>query len=412
MIASILSVGNEVVIGQIADTNAAWLSQELAAIGIEVVEHTAVGDREGPIIRAVQDAAQRVDLVVVTGGLGPTPDDLTRQALAKAGHQELVLREEALEHIRQMFATRDLQMPEGNRIQAMIPRQATILPNARGTAAGFRFRIGRAEIAALPGVPHEMKGMFRRQLAPYLRPQVGEAVVKVRNIRTFGLPESLVAQKVGHLMGLQDNPLVGTLAQDGVITVKLTVCAQSQAEASALLDRREQDVRSLLGDAVYGVDLPGLEYAVARELEQRGWTIALAESCTGGMIASRLTRVPGISRSLLEAVVSYSNASKTRRLGVPATLIERHGSVSQAVAEAMAAGIRNTAGSDTAIAVTGIAGPTGGTPQKPVGLVCIATATPAGTRVSEHRFRGDREIVRDRAAKTALNLMRLRLEES
>ena len=409
MIASIVSVGNEVVIGQIADTNAAWLSQELAGLGIEVVEHAAVGDDMSRIVCAVKSATNRVDLIIVTGGLGPTPDDLTRQAMADAAKQDLVLDQEALEHISLIFSSRHLEMPERNRVQAMIPKGAVLIPNNRGTAAGFRIQIGKCEIAALPGVPHEMKGMFEDELAPYLRTVSGDSVVMIRSIRTFGVPESLVGQKLEHLMGLSDNPLVGTLAQDGVITVKLTVRAPDRKTAVELLDIRECEIRSLLGDAVFGTDVPGLEYVVAELLERRNWTAALAESCTGGMVASRLTSVPGISRCFVESVVTYSNESKSRRLDVPPDLIEKHGAVSSPVAEAMAVGVRDRAGSDVSIALTGIAGPTGGTTDKPVGLVYIATVTPDGVEVSEHRFRGERNIIRDRAAKTALNLLRLRL---
>lgn len=409
MIAGVLSVGSEVVLGQVVDTNAAWLSRELAVLGFEVVEHAAVGDEQDRIAEKVKEMSNRVDVLVITGGLGPTADDLTRQVLARLSGQPLVLDDEALESIQKIFAARGLEMPDTNRVQAMIPMGATILRNRRGTAVGFLLPLGRAEVAALPGVPHEMKGMFVEELAPRLRQRSRGAVVLVRNVRTFGLPESLVGQRIAHLMGERDNPHVGTLAQDGVISVEMIARGENAERAGALLDSCEREIRSLLGEAVYGVDVPGLEFAVAEWLERLGWTLAVAESCTGGLVSGALTRVPGISRFFVEGVVTYSNGAKVRRLGVPEALIEEYGAVSAAVAQAMAEGARRTAGSDASVALTGIAGPSGGTAEKPVGLVFIATSTPAATHVSEHRFAGDRDIVRDRAAKTALNLLRLSL---
>ena len=408
--AEVISVGDELVLGQIVDTNAAYLATRLAELGIETILHTAVGDDHERLVETLRTASQRCDLVLVTGGIGPTKDDITRHAIAEAAHAPLVLHDELVTTLHERFHSRGYTMPESNKVQAMIPEGATIIPNAFGTAAGFRIRINAADVAVLPGVPPEMKPMFEDELVPWLRREYAGRAIVVRRLLSFGLPESTVGEKIGHRMDRGSNPLVGLLATDAVITIKIIATADSEDEAQRMIEPIEREARDAIGDAIFGTDDDTLEIAVARLLDERGMTIATAESCTGGLVASRLTDVPGISQFLLEGVVTYSNEAKTRLLGVPEELFATVGAVSPEVAKAMAEGMRERSGADIAVGITGIAGPGGGTDEKPVGLVYIAVADAAGTDVEQRNFRGPRTIIKDRAAKTALNLLRLRMQ--
>jgi nicotinamide-nucleotide amidase len=405
MQATILSIGDEVVSGQIADTNAAWLSQSLLDLGIPVLAHAAIRDVEAEIVEAVQQAADRSEVIIVTGGIGPTHDDRTREAVAKAaGVAELVLDRDALEHLRGIFAARNIEMPLVNEKQALIPAGADVVPNGHGTAAGFRIRVGRADVFVLPGVPREMKQMFADGVAPRLPP--GDGAIAVRMLKCFGLSESVIANRLGEAIDFRDGPQIAFLASGGVITVKFTGRGPSRDAARAEIEPRLRIARDLLGDACFGEDDATLETVVARLLRETGSTIALAESCTGGLIAGRLTSVPGISASLVDGCVTYTNEAKIRRLGVPAELFEEVGAVSEEVARSMAEGIRRTSSADVGLGVTGIAGPSGGTEEKPVGTVHLAVAVADRTEHRLLRLRGDRELVRDRAVKCALDLVR------
>jgi len=408
MNAEVLSIGSELVAGRIADTNAAFLSLELTGMGFRVRRHTVVGDSTDDIISALEQATARARVVLLTGGLGPTPDDLTRLAVAEFLGVDLTEDPEALRWIRERFAARGLAVPESNYVQARIPRGAEVIPNPLGTAAGFSVRRGECLIFCLPGVPQEMKRMFHASVEPALRGLTGR-VGRTRCLHAFGLPESVVGEKLRDLMAPDRNPQVATQAGRGIITIRLAAFAQDRGSADALLDAAEEEVRRRLGEVVFGKDDMSLSHAVAEQLERTGLTLALAESCTGGEVAARLTDVPGVSRFFLEGVVAYSNAAKCRRLEVPAELIERHGAVSAQVARAMAEGMRRTSGADLALAVTGIAGPTGATPGKLVGLVYLALADSHATHCQELRLSGERNQVRDRAAKAALDLLRRHL---
>ena len=402
--AEIVSVGDEVVSGQIADTNAAWLAQRLGDLGIAVTAHAAVRDVRAEIIDAVTLATGRAELVVITGGIGPTHDDLTREAVAEAAGADLVPDATALEHIRTIFARRDLEMPESNAKQATVPAGGDLLPNARGTAAGFRVTIGGAGVFVLPGVPPEMKQMFDDEVVPRL-PKIDGAIA-VRSLKCFGMSESIIAEKLGGEIELDGNPKVALLASSGVISVKFTACAGTREAALGLIGPPLGRARALLGDVVFGEDADTLGAAVARLLKEQEKTIALAESCTGGLVADRLTNIPGISAHLLAGVVAYGNAAKTRLLGVPEPLFATVGAVSEEVARLMAEGVRERAGADVGVGITGIAGPGGGTPEKPVGTVYVAVATAAGTVHRKLALRGSRETIKDRAAKYALNTVR------
>ncbi len=407
MRAEILSVGDEVVSGQIEDTNSAWLSQRLLDLGIPVGEHVAVGDEEKEIADAVRVAASRAAVVVVTGGLGPTHDDVTREAVAAAAGAELVLHPPSLDHIKDIFASRGMEMPLSNERQADIPRGGDVLPNATGTAPGFRVRVGAADVFVLPGVPSEMKDMFDAEVVPLL-PRAGCAFA-VRILRCFGMSESLIAETLAAGLERDSAVRLAFLPSEGIISVKFTACAVSREAAEERLRPLAERTRELLGGVVFGEGDDTLELAAARLLESQGKTLALAESCTGGLVAARLTDVPGISRWFLEGVVAYSNEAKVRLLGVEPGPLGTAGAVSEEVARAMAEGVRRRAGADVGVGITGIAGPSGGTLEKPVGTVHVAVATAAGTVHRKLALRGARAVVKDRAAKHALNLLRLEL---
>jgi len=405
--AEVIAVGTELVQGLTTDTNSSWISSRLAAIGIPTDFHTTVADDVADLEQAVRQAVSRSGLVVVSGGLGPTADDITREALARAAGRKLVLHQPSLDIIRERFARWGREMSENNRSQALLPEGASVVPNAHGTAPGFALEIAGAQVFALPGPPHELRAMMDDNLVTRLkRMQTESAVLRLRRIHCFGPGESQVDQKIRHLMIPGRNPAVGLLVSNYVITVKIAVQAASETQADGLIAGTEREVRELLGDIVFGADGETLADAVAGELLKRGLTIAVAESCTGGLIAKLLTDVPGISGSFLAGVVSYSNDAKREILKVPEDVLRTDGAVSESVARAMAEGVRERTRADVAIGVTGIAGPTGATPEKPVGLVYIALADTKHTQVRECRFHGSRERIRVRSALAALDAVR------
>ena len=318
--------------------------------------------------------------------------------------------DEWLEIIERKFHNRKTKMPKSNQVQALIPETATRIFNPTGTAAGFYFMIDGAEVAVFPGVPPELKAMFEQEYLPGLleRAATGRVIV-TRSLKCFGMSESLINEKIEHIMGPGKNPQVGLLAKGAVISVKITASARDEPTAVNMIDEIKQEARGRLGDYVFGEDDDELQTAVARLLGERGLTLCTAESCTGGLIAERLTQISGSSKYFLGGAVTYSNEMKTDMLGVPKQLFEKVGAVSSEVAQAMAEGIRERTGADYGISVTGIAGPAGGTAEKPVGLVYIGIADLTGTQVKELRLSGTREHIRDRTAKHALNLLRLKV---
>lgn len=409
MNARILSIGTELTIGQTVDTNAAWLAQQLAALGIPCPRFATVGDDRAAIGGAIREAAGDADVVLVSGGLGPTLDDLTRFALADVLGTELVLHAASLEHIAEFFRRRRRSMPDANQVQAMIPRGAEAIENTCGTAPGMRARVMKADVYLMPGVPVEMRTMFDRDIRPRLASASGGAVILQHTLHTFGMPESLLGEAIADLMRADRNPHVGTSAADLVISVRINARGASGAEAARLLNADVAEIRRRLGDVVFGEQGETLAGAVATRLTTGGQTIATAESCTGGLIAKRLTDIPGSSSYFVQGLVTYANEAKHRLLGIPMELIERHGAVSAEVAEAMAASCRRLAGTDYALSATGIAGPTGATPTKPVGLVYLGLADATGVTTKELQV-GDtlpRSAIRDRTAKIALNWVRL-----
>ncbi len=411
MEAVLLSIGNELTLGETVDTNSAWLAQRLAEIGIGVLRHVTVADEIDPIRRQIEMAAADAEVVLITGGLGPTADDLTRDALAAAMGVELVLRPEWVERIRVFFTGRGRDMPEANAIQAAFPVGSDPIENTCGTAPGIRAPVGRSIVFAMPGVPGEMREMFERSVRPELASATGGAVLLATVLNCFGAGESDIGAKIADLMARGRNPTVGTTAKQGVIGVRIHSRGRSADEARELLERTEAEIRRRLRWMIYGRDSETLAEVVGRLLAAGGKTLATAESCTGGLIAKKLTDVSGSSKYFLDAAVTYANAAKTRMLGVPAHLITEHGAVSEPVARAMAEGCRKASGADYAVSITGIAGPEGGSTDKPIGLVYIGLADAAGCEVARHLIGQflDRADIRERAASIALNRLRLRL---
>jgi nicotinamide-nucleotide amidase len=415
MRAIILSIGDELVLGQTVDTNSAWISQQLASVGCAVAAHLTVADDQRAIEQAIEESVGRCDFLIISGGIGPTEDDLTRQALAAVMREPLELSETWLAELRKFFEARGRKMPEANRIQAMIPRGATMVFNTAGTAAGIDATYVSGDqktvcrVFVVPGVPKEMKVMFARDVLPHVKRAGGGAVILSRTLHTFGLGESAVAEKLGDLMRRDRNPSVGTTVSGGVVSLRVNARFGSHDEAARQLRETEEACREALGTLVYGSDDETLDRVVGTMLAERHKTVCTAESCTGGLLAKMLTDVPGSSRHFRQGWVTYTNESKTDLLGVPAPLIAEHGAVSEPVVVAMAEGARSRARCDYAIAISGVAGPDGGTAAKPVGMVCIALASSEGTAARTFNFPGDRDWVRDRSAKMGLSLLRYRL---
>jgi len=411
MRAIVISVGNELTLGQTIDTNAAWLAQRLAEVGVTTPLHLTVADDQEALEREIRRASEWADVVLVSGGLGPTEDDLTRHALADAMGVDLQLREEYIERIRGFFTKRRLDMPDTNVIQAHFPVGSTPIDNTCGTAPGIRAAIGDCLAFAMPGVPREMKVMFERDVLPQLTPKSGSGVILATTLWCYGAGESDIGEKIHDLMQRGQNPTVGTTAQQTIIGVRIHAHGQTHDQAAQLRDNTANEVLKRLGQLVFGTDDDTLASAVAKLLIEKKQTVATAESCTGGLIAKSLTDIPGSTAYFLDGVVTYSNEAKTRLLGIPSELIAKHGAVSPEVAHVMATNCRERSGSDLAISVTGIAGPTGQTPDKPVGLVYIGLADHSDCNVTRHQM-GDyltREEIRDRARKLALNRLRLKL---
>jgi len=411
MNAIIISIGDELMSGQTVDTNSAWLSQQLSAIGVAPIEHITVGDDLAASRDAFDRAARIADVVLVSGGLGPTPDDLSREALAAALGVPLELREEFVEQIEAFFVRLRRPMPERNRVQAMFPVGSTAIENTCGTAPGIRARLHKADVFIMPGVPREMRVMFERDVVPHLRAASGEGVILTETLWTFGQGESTIAGHIADLMERGRNPAVGTTAQDAIIGIRIFAHGSTPQEARQRVESTVAEIRSRLGHLVYGQGSQTLAHAVGELLVARGHTVATAESCTGGLIAQTLTDIPGSSRYVVGGAVVYSNELKTALLGVSASLIAEHGAVSAEVAGEMASQAAERTGADWVVAVTGIAGPDGGTPAKPVGLVYIGLVGPGVREVRELRL-GDfmsRQDIRSRTRWIALNMLRLAL---
>jgi len=409
--AIVISSGEELLNGLVVDTNAPYLAQQLSSHGFRLVRHITVGDDPEHLTSQLRSASKDCKFILVTGGLGPTADDRSRAAVAEAAGTELVEDADTVAHLRLLFRRRHgSRAVRANLRQALFPRGAHIFPNPVGTARGFACSVGNARVVVMPGVPGEMRAMLKETVLPYLLEQCPpRETVAVRVVNIFGLPESEVDSRIADLSVMGRNPSVGITAVNGVIRVGIRARAGQPSAAEKLA---EQDARTVLERfplQVFGFDETSLAEALAGLLQKRKLTLSAAESCTGGLLGHMLSDVPGISQSFMADVVAYSNESKVRQLGVSGELIERFGAVSPEVAEAMAEGICRVTRADVGLSTTGIAGPAGGAPQKPVGLVYVGLCLEGKANVEKLLLHGDRWTIKDRAAKHALNFARLAL---
>jgi nicotinamide-nucleotide amidase len=407
--AEIIAIGSELLAPDRTDTNSLWLTEKLNSIGIEVKLKTIVGDDDARLEEAIKDATRRSKVVITTGGLGPTEDDITRKVTARALGRRLLLDETILAELRERFLSFGHVMPERNSRQAMVIEKAEVLPNPNGSAPGLFVEHEGVAIVLLPGPPREMRPMFENHVQSRLAGKAGSVKVVRRMLRVAGLGESAVDEKIAPIYTQYENPQTTILFNQSEVEIHLTARGRTEVEAEALLDRLSGQLEERLGNAVFSFAGEKMEEVVGLKLTVGGFTLSVAESCTGGLIAQRLTEVPGSSKYFIEGVVAYSNDAKTRTLGVEPVLLLEHGAVSAPVAEAMAEGIRKRARTDFSLSVTGIAGPGGGSDEKPVGLVYIALADDAHTEHRKLIIPGDRNLIRWRASQAALDLLRRRL---
>ena len=408
MIAEILSVGTELLMGQIANTDAQFISRQLSHLGINIYHQTTVGDNPARVKEALALALSRADIVITTGGLGPTEDDLTKEMVAEYFGLKMVRDPKSYDHLVEMLTAHGRKMTENNLKQADFPEGAIIMENLRGTAPGCIVEQDGKAVAVLPGPPFELTDMFERQLKPYLAKKSGVHLTS-RFLRIFGVGESNVETILKDLFH-GTNPTLALYCGAGEVQARLTAMTEDGNDAHLLLDPLEAEIRRRLGDSVYAEGLhTSMAETVYKLLRQRGARVSFAESCTGGMLTAKIVDLPGASDVLDESHVTYANAAKQRILGVQPETLEHFGAVSPECAREMAEGARRISGADYGVSVTGIAGPDGGTAEKPVGLVYIGVSDENGTIAREFRFRGNREWVRTLACGNALNLLRLRM---
>lgn len=402
----VVTIGTELLLGQTLDTNAAELGRALAAAGVEVVRHVSVSDRPETIRAAVAEALDRTGFVITTGGLGPTRDDMTKREVAAIFGKPLLLDETVLRSLEERFRRLGRPMPAVNRTQAEVPAGATVLPNPRGTAPGLWVEERERVVVMLPGVPSEMRGLLREKVLPRLAARSSGVVVRSRTVRTTGVAESALAERVG---AIEDEITPLTLAYlpspEGV-DLRVTAWGVREDEADRLLAAAAGQLRERAGEHFYGEDGTDLAATVLDQLRARNARLVVAESCTGGLLSGRITAVPGASNVFIGGVVAYDNVVKSGTLDVPPELLEAHGAVSEEVVRAMAEGVQRQFAVDAALAITGIAGPTGGTPEKPVGTIWLAARLGTEARALKRIFPGDRAEIRARAAQAALDLLR------
>lgn len=405
----ILSVGTELLLGNIANTDAQMLSQGLSELGLNVFYHTVVGDNPQRVSEAVDIAKKRADIIITTGGLGPTCDDLTKVVLSEAFGKKLVFDERSADRIRAYFARLERPMSENNLQQAMLPEGCTVFDNDWGTAPACAFEADGKHVILLPGPPRECTALFRNRVVPYLR-GLAEGIILSHTLKIFGMGESALEAMLRDRMNAMENPTLAPYAKEGECELRITAKAGTEAQAEALLAPVCEELCQLLGDKVYGMDVPNLESVVLDLLKKTDKTLGTAESCTGGLIAKRMTDLPGASQVFHGGIVSYVNQVKANVLGVPQDLLDQYGAVSAPVAQAMAQGARKALGTDLAVAVTGVAGPTPDDRGNEVGLVYVALAQEGGVQVETLHCGTIRARTRTVAASHALNMVRLALQ--
>lgn len=409
----IIAVGTEILMGQIVNTNAAFIAGELLKLGVGVYYQTAVGDNEQRLEEVFSRALQRTDLVILTGGLGPTADDLTRETVARVLGLPLEKDEMWEKKLEEFFMQRGRPMVDSNRKQAMVPRGGTLLSNNRGTAPGIYLEKDGKVVVLLPGPPAELRHVFNKHVAHLLKQKLKTegalGVLQSKVLRVIGLGESAMAEMIEPVLANQNNPTIAPLAKGSEVHLRITARSDTPSEADALIYEKVAEIRNILGDYIYGEDDDELETAVARLLWDRKKTLSVAESCTGGLLSHRLTNVPGSSDYFTGGFVTYSNESKINLLGVKEEVLAEEGAVSSGVALAMAAGSRRKMGAHIGVGITGIAGPGGGTREKPVGLTYLAIEAADFNYCRRYELWGSREEIKHRASQTALNLLRLYL---
>lgn len=413
MTAEIISVGTELLLGQIVDTNAAYLARTLARLGMGVYEKSVVGDNAGRIGDAIRLALSRADAVILGGGLGPTKDDLTKETAAGILGARLVNDAESERRLREFFEKRDIPLPPTNLKQALVFEGGEVFRNDFGTAPGVAVEKDGKILVCLPGPPGELEPMVEQSLVPYLQRKMGpeHPILVSRVLKVVGMGESSAAEKIGDLLD-QANPTVAPYAKSGEVHLRITARARNEEEANAMIDPVDREITARLGNCVFGRDDETLEGIIVERTRKLGWTLAGAESCTAGMVSARIANVPGCSDVFMGAAATYSNRAKEDLLGVARETLETDGAVSEETARQMAAGARAAYRADVAYSITGVAGPGGGTGEKPVGLVYIAVQTPHATRVERRLYMGGRAAVRQSATQTALDLLRTTLAEN
>lgn len=414
MQAEIITIGDELLIGQTVDTNSAWMAKQLNAIGVSVYQITSVSDESSHILNALKEAGERSDLVLITGGLGPTKDDITKQTLCQYFDTHLVMREDIRERIEAYFNARGIPVLDTNRKQAEMPAKATIIPNAKGTAQGMWFEKDNTVYVSMPGVPYEMKCIMEDHLLALIQQKFKRPHIEHHTIQTSGIGESMLAdiiQDWENSLGAEDIRLA-YLPSPGIVKLRLTSIGEDKITIQSKVLRKAGELKLLVSQYVFGEGDDQIEEVIGKLLEERQMTVSTAESCTGGTIASYITRRPGSSAYFLGSVVAYHNDVKMSMLGVKAETLEKHGAVSAETVKEMAEGVRKRLNTTFGVATSGIAGPGGGTETKPVGLIYVAVSGPQGTVIEELNFRSDRELNVLRTTRSALSLLRIEILRS
>lgn len=410
MKAETIAVGSELLLGQIVNSNAAVIAKALQEIGIDVYYHTCVGDNHNRIEEVFQTAFRRSDVIILTGGLGPTMDDMTKETISSFLKLPMKIDESSLERMKKHFDALGKVPTENNFKQTLIPEGSIAIPNEKGTAPGVLLNYNDKIIIMLPGPPFEMEPMLMNTVIPYLSKLTNKTIYS-RVMKFYGIGESSLEEEIKDLLTNQTNPTIAPLAKRGEVTLRITVKAENSETAFGMIKPIEEEIMTRLGKYLYGYDNDSVEGIVAKLLCEQGKTIALAESCTGGLMSHRLTNIPGISESFISGIVCYSNSAKVDLLHVNPDTLMKYGAVSERVAKEMAEGARITSGTDIGVSITGIAGPDGGTIQKPVGLVYIGYADINGVNVWKYTFSGERIDIKERSVNTALHKVRMKLLE-